>query len=83
MQVVEKTVGIPQSQNVEKAADAPQTQTMQGTQTSESLGNAAVRQVAQAETVKVDKIGASLPTESASPMFVSTPVLETLPGVVE
>ena len=82
-QVVEKKVGIPQLQIVEKTAETPQTQTVQGTRTSESLGNAPVRQVAQAETVKVDKMGAPVPTESALPMFVSTPVLETPPGVVE
>ena len=53
VQVVEKTVGIPQLQIVEKTAEAPQTQTIQSTQTSESLGSAPVRQVAQAETDKV------------------------------
>ena len=35
----------------------------------------------QAEAVEVDKIRAPLPTELASPMFVSTPVLETRPVV--
>ena len=47
IQVVEKKVGIPQLQIVEKTAETPQTQTVQGTRTSESLGNAPVRQVAQ------------------------------------
>ena len=56
VQVVEKTVGIPQLQVVEETVEAPQTQTIQSTQTSQSLGGAPVRQVAQAETVQVDMV---------------------------
>ena len=78
VQVVEKTVEIPQLQTVEEPAETPQTQTIQGSQTSESLGTP-VCQVAQAGDVEVVEIGTPLPTESASPMFVSTPV----PQVVE
>ena len=76
MQVVDKTVEGPQLQIVEKTAKTPETQTIQGTQTSESLGNAPVRQVAQAENVEVIKIGAPLPTESAAP--ISTLVFESM-----
>ena len=79
VQVVEKTVEIPQLQTVEKPAEIPQTQTIQGSQTSESLGITPVCQVAQAGDVEVVEIGTPFPTESASPMFVSTPV----PQVVE
>ena len=71
MQIVEKTAKVPETQTV------PEIQTVRATQTSESLGTATFHQAAQAETVEVDKIEALLPTESASPMFVSTPVLET------
>ena len=81
MQVVEKTVEGPELQIVEKTANTPEIQTFRGTQTSESSGIVPEHQPAQAETV-VDKIGAPLPTESALPMFVSTPVLETPRGVV-
>merc|ERR1711991_1015197 len=56
---------------------------VQGTQTSESLGTAPVRQVAQAEIVEVVEMGAPLPAESAPPMFVTAPVLEAPPPVVE
>ena len=52
-QVVEKTVGIPQFQIVEKTVEAPQLQI--GAQTSESLGSAPVRQVAQVSTTGVVK----------------------------
>ena len=52
-QVVEKTVGIPQFQIVEKTIEAPQLQI--GAQTSESLGSAPVRQVAQVSTTGVVK----------------------------
>merc|ERR1711945_20320 len=83
VQVVEKTVEIPQLQIVEKIVEIPEIQTVQGTQTSESLGTAPVRQVAQAEIVEVVEIGAPLPAESAPPMFVTAPVLEAPPAVVE
>ena len=52
-QVVEKTVGIPQFQIVQKTVEAPQLQI--GAQTSESLGSAPVRQVAQVSTTGVVK----------------------------
>ena len=54
VQVVEKTVEGPQLQIVEQIIETPETQTIRSTQTSESLGGAPVRQVAQAETVKDD-----------------------------
>ena len=79
MQVVEKTVEIPQLQTVEKPAETPQTQTIQGSQTSESLGITPVCQVEQAGDVELVEIGTPFPTESASPVFVSAPV----PQVVE
>merc|ERR1712135_264711 len=82
VQVVEKTVEIPQLQIVEKIVEIPEIQTVQGTQTSESLGTAPVRQVAQAEIVEVVEIGAPLPAESAPPMFVTAPVLEAPPAPV-
>ena len=72
---VTKHVEIPQLQIVEKTAKTPETQINQGTQTSESVGNATARQVVEIE--------AYLPAESASPMFVSKPVSETPSVVVE
>ena len=72
---VTKHVEIPQLQIVEKTAKTPETQITQGTETSESMGNATARQVVEIE--------AYLPAESASPMFVSKPVSETLSVVVE
>merc|ERR1712064_91906 len=42
-----------------------------------------VRQVAQAEIVEVVEMGAPLPAESAPPIFVTAPVLEAPPAVVE
>ena len=86
MQVVLKTVEDPQLQIVEKTADGrtetPEIQTVRGTQTSKSLGLVPEHQLVQAETVKVDKIGAPLSTESASPISVTASVLENPPVVV-
>ena len=82
-QVAEETVAIAQLNVVNKTAETTETQTIQGTQTSESLGTARVCRVAQAGTVKVVKIETPLLAESASPMFVSTPVSEALSVVVD
>ena len=73
---VTKHVEIPQLQIVEKPTKTPEAQITQGTQTSESMGNATARQVVQIE--------AYLPAESASPMFVSeTPVVEYMANACE
>ena len=61
---MKKTIEIPQLHVVEKIVDIPQIQMVQGTQTSESLGTAPVRQVAQVEIVEAVEIGAPLPAES-------------------
>ena len=63
---------------VEKNIETPELQTVQGTQTFESLDTAPVRRMIPAE-IEVVEIGAPLPTESASPMFVTAPVLEAPP----
>merc|ERR1712135_84199 len=76
---VVQVVQVPQVQIVEKTVEIPEIQMVQGTQTSESLGTAPVRQVAPAEIVEVVEIGAPLPAESAPPMFVTAPVLEAPP----
>ena len=83
VQVVEKIVEIPQLQTVEKIAETPQTQTIQGTQAPESLGITPVCQVAQTGRVEVAEIETSPPTESASAMFVSTPVPQAVEELVE
>merc|ERR1712064_178886 len=75
LQYIDKVVDVPVVQIVEKIVEVPEIQTVQGTQTSESLGTAPVRQVAQAEIVEVVEMGAPLPAESAPPMFVTAPVL--------
>ena len=86
MQVMLKTVENPQLQIVEKTADGrtetPEIQTVRGNQTSKSLGIVPEHQPAQAETVKVDKIGAPLSAESASPISVTASVLQNPPVVV-
>ena len=74
VQTVQMPMETPQLQIIEKTTETTKTQTIQGTQTSESLGTAPVCRVAQARAVKVVKIETPLPAESASPMFVSTPV---------
>ena len=85
MQVVLKTVEDPQLQIIDETADGrietPEIQTVRGTQTSKSLGVVPEHQPAQAEPVKVDKIGAPLSAESASPISVTASVLEN-PTVV-
>ena len=55
---VTKHVEVSQLQIVEKTAETSKIQTIQGTQTSESLGTALVCQVAQAGHVEVVEIGA-------------------------
>ena len=56
VQTVQMPMETPQLQIVEKTIETTETQTIQGTQTSESLGTALVCRVAQARTVKVVKI---------------------------
>ena len=77
-----KTVEIQQLHVVEKIVEIPQIQMDQGRQTSDSLGTAPVRPAAQVEIVEAVEIGAPLPAESGSPMFVKATVLE-VPVVVE
>ena len=80
VQIVEKTVEEPQSEIVEKTAETPEIQMVRGTETSESLSIAPACQLAQARTVEAVEIGAIPLTESARPIFVTTPVLETPPA---
>ena len=80
--VVEKTAEIPQLQTVEKIGETPQTQMIQSARTSERSGTAPVCQTTQAEIGEVIEIGASIPAESASPIFVTAHVLENSPVVV-
>ena len=75
LKIIKKTVEGPQLQIVEKTAKTPETQTIQGTRTFESMGTATARQVVEIE--------ASLPAESASPIFDTAPVLEVPPVSVE
>ena len=56
---------------------------IQRTQTSESLSTAPVCQVSQAKAVEAVEIGTRLPAEPGRPVFVTAPVLETPPVVVE
>ena len=65
-----KTVEIPQLQIFEKIVDAPEIQTVPGTETSESFGTAPVHHVAQAEIVEAVEIGAHLQAESGPPIFI-------------
>ena len=66
-----ETVEIPQLQTVEKPAETPQTQTIQGSQTSERLGITLVCQVAEAGHVEVVEIGTLLRAESCSSHYSS------------
>ena len=72
---MEKIVEIPQLQIVGEI--------VRDTQTSDSLGTTPVCQVAQTGHVEVVEIETSLPTESASAMFVSTPVPQAVEELVE
>ena len=60
-----------------------ETQMIQSARTSERSGTAPVCQMTQAEIGEVIEIGASIPAESASPIFVTAPVLDNSPVVVE
>ena len=59
-----------------------ETQTIQSARTSESSVTAPVCQTTQVEIGEVIEIGASIPAESASSIFVTAPVLENSPVVV-
>ena len=83
MQVVEKTAEGPQLQIVEQTVETSETQMIQCTQTSESLGTAPVCRVTQAKVVEAVEIGTRLPAELGRPVFVTAPVLENPPVVVE
>ena len=74
VQTVQMPMETPQLQIIEKATETTETQTIQDTQTSQSLGTAPVCRVAQTRAVKVVKIETPLHAESASPMFVPTQV---------
>ena len=65
VQKIHKTIEVPQLQVVEQIVEVPEIQVIQGTQTSENLGTALVRRVAQAEVVEAIEIGALPPAESA------------------
>ena len=69
-QVAEETVEITKLDVFEKTTETSEIQTIQGTRTPESLGTTPVCQVAQTGHVEVVEIETSLPTESASDMFV-------------
>ena len=83
VQKIQKIIKNPRLQIVEQIVEVPEIQMFDDTQTSESLGIAPVRQVAQVENVEVIEIGALLPAESAPPMSVTAPALEVPPVVVE
>ena len=83
----QQVVHVPQERVVEKIVEIPQLQNVgeivRDTQTFDSLGMAPVRQGVQAEIGEVVEIRAPFSTESASPVFVTTPVLEVPPIVVD
>ena len=79
VQVTEKTAEIPLLQIVKKTVETPEVQMVRCTQTSESLGIAPVCRSTQAEIVEAVEIGAIPQTESASSLFVATPVSENPP----
>ena len=81
IQVVEKTVEGPQLQIVEQIVETLETQTIQSTQTFESLGTAPVCQSTQGEIVEAVEIEVPLPAGYASLMPVTEPVLEVPPIV--
>ena len=83
----QQVVHVPQEQVVEKIVEIPQLhivgEIVRDTQTSDSLGTTPVCQVAQTGHVEVVEIETPLPTESASAMFVSTPVTQAVKELVE
>ena len=76
--IVEKTIEIPQLQIVEKIVEIPELRTIQGTQTSESLGTAPVRHAAPAELVDMVELGPPSSAVSTPPVFVTAPMVEAL-----
>ena len=83
IRVMEKTVEGQQScRLLDNSLRPPETQMIQSARTSERSGTTPVCQETQAEIREVNEIGASIPAESASPIFVTAPVLENSPVVV-
>ena len=83
VQKILKIIENLQLQIVEQIVEVLEVQMVGDTQTSESLGIAPVHQMTQAENVEVVEIGAPLPAKSVPPIFVTAPVLEDPPVVVE
>ena len=82
VQKIQNIMENPRLQIVEQIVEVPEVQMFDDTQTSESLGIAPVRQVAQVENSEIIEIGAPRPAKSAPPMSVTAPVLEVPPVVV-
>ena len=82
MRVVQ-IVQVPQVQTIDEIVGIPELLTVQGTQTSVSLGAAPARHVDFAEMVKVVEFEPLLPAGSAPPLRVTTPVVDVPPVVVE
>ena len=73
----------PHSCQSSRKNDVSETRTIQGTQTSESLGTAPGRHVAFSEMVEVVELEPPVFAESAPPMFETARVVEAAPVVVE
>ena len=76
--IEEKTTDIPQLQIVEKIVEIPELRTIQGTQTSESLGLAPVQHAAPAELVDMVELEPLSSAVSTPPVFVEAPVVEAV-----
>ena len=76
-------VQCPQLQFKEGNVEIPENRFDQGLKVSDSLGTAPGRNATLSEIVEVVKLESPLPAESASPMFVTAPVVEVAPDMVE
>ena len=73
----------PQLQFKEGNVEIPENRFDQGLTVTDSLGTAPGRNVTFSEIVEVVKLESPLPAESATPMFVTAPVVEVAPDMVE
>ena len=76
-------VQCPQLQFKEGTVGIPENRFDQGLKDSDSLGTVPGRNATLSEVVEVVKLESPLPVESASPIFVTAPVVEEAPDMVE
>ena len=83
VQVVQKTTETPQLQIIAKFVETPEIRSVQGPQTSVSLGHAPIRPMKDADIVDVVEVNSPLPAKSAPLVCVAAHVVDVPPVALE